>query len=284
MAGWDGRSSACALFTARDCIKWRGRGMRGKYMNAKGQELLSNLRSQLARRSSSRWYQTHADVALGSGRNFCSGWLLNRGFRVFCAAGMTEPSPSWHRGVLRLVQRHLHPSKNLFPLETHLCFFCFFLVWESTGFSQNVSSSASKKSTANRREKKMTSGRWRYAVWCLWACVCYSNPLDCALWWMESYPVCQHRTGQSWFSMVSQLKFPLAAANPLPPFISLFFPFKTSLSSSPAWLQAQHVFSLPKPLCHLSFCLFYSQFQHSAHTLAVWLAKHVRNCRMAKNF
>ena len=33
-----------------------------------------------------------------------------------------------------------------------------------------------------------------------------------------------------------------------------------------AWLQAQHVFSSPRPLCHTSFCLFHFHFQHSART------------------
>lgn len=69
-----------------------------------------------------------------------------------------------------------------------------------------------------------------------------------------------------------QLEFPLAAAKP-----SSFFHFsilssQTAVSSflffclCPAW-KAQHVFPLPRSLCHLTFCLFHFHFQHSAHTL-----------------
>lgn len=46
-----------------------------KWMNAKGQKLLGNMRSEPARQRGSRWYQAHVPVALCSGVNFCSRWF-----------------------------------------------------------------------------------------------------------------------------------------------------------------------------------------------------------------
>lgn len=81
-------------------------------MIAKGQELLSNLRSVQSRQSSSRWYQAHVDVALCSGVR-----LLDRGYRAFCAAGMTVNPFQTQRGL----NTHLETSFFFyFGRENHL--------------------------------------------------------------------------------------------------------------------------------------------------------------------
>lgn len=104
-----------------------------------------------------------------------------------------------------------------------MCFFFYFCQESHLVSVQNISSSALKHSALRIGRKE----RWCQADGGMQSGVFANLTAHLTALYNGWILVSQHRTGQSWFSMVRRLlEFPLAAANPLPPFISLFFSLK----------------------------------------------------------
>lgn len=148
----------CSVYCLFDHMKGREMWEEIRWMNAKGQ--ICNLRSELARQSGSCWCQAH--VALSSGEK----WLLDLDFEDFCAARMTV-NPYQTQSGLNIHSETSQPSQNLVSSENaHVL---LFIVWH---WSQSKIYQLWNDWTPNRREQKMTSGWWRYAVWFSSAGVC----------------------------------------------------------------------------------------------------------------